>query len=113
VRLLPGTGSSERWVEIEGGPDVVIEIVSDSSSTKDTVRLPPAYHRAGVREFWLIDARGKEIVFRIHRQGDTRFEPVALLPGGFQVSEVLGCRCRLDRKRDEQGHWTYDLLLQD
>ena len=32
---------------------------------KDTKRLREAYHRAGVPEYWLVDARGQEIVFQI------------------------------------------------
>ena len=45
----------------------MIEIVSDSSVAKDTRRLPAAYHKAGVGEFWLVDARGPETSFTIHR----------------------------------------------
>src|SRR3569623_1385659 len=32
-----------RFVEIEGAPDLVVEIVSDSSARKNTRRLPSAY----------------------------------------------------------------------
>jgi Uma2 family endonuclease len=35
---------------VEGGPDLVVEIVSDSSEEKDLDRLPRAYFSAGVRE---------------------------------------------------------------
>ena len=45
----------------------MVEIVSDASVKKDTERLPAAYHAAGIREFWLIDARGVEVRFTIHR----------------------------------------------
>src|SRR3990172_3727392 len=58
VRPVPrGTGGEERYIELEGSPDLVVEIVSDSSVLKDTRRLPSLYYRAGVAEFWLIDAR--------------------------------------------------------
>ncbi len=36
-----------RYVELEGAPDLVVEIVSDSSVAKDTQRLPPRYAAAG------------------------------------------------------------------
>jgi Uma2 family endonuclease len=63
VRLTPKAGGRPgRYVEIEGAPDLVVEIVGDSSVRKDTGRLPAAYFLAGVREFWLADARGEEPV---------------------------------------------------
>jgi Uma2 family endonuclease len=66
VRLVPkATGEADRYVEVEGGPDLVVEIVSDSSVKKDTRRLPGAYFEAGIREFWLIDARRKDLLFQI------------------------------------------------
>jgi Uma2 family endonuclease len=57
MRLVPKQDNKDRYVEIEGTPDWVLEVISDSSVDKDTVKLREAYHRAGVREYWLIDAR--------------------------------------------------------
>jgi len=110
VRLTPKAGGKPgRYVEIEGAPDLVVEIVSDSSANKDTRRLPAAYFRAGVREFWLVDARGAEPAFIIHRPGPSGFEPVSPDADGFQPSAVLGCRYRLDATRDPDGNWEFDL----
>jgi Uma2 family endonuclease len=53
------------YIEILGSPDLVVEIVSDSSVRKDTTLLRDAYWKAGVREYWLFDARGAEIRFDI------------------------------------------------
>jgi Uma2 family endonuclease len=114
VRLVPRTGGDEgRYAEIEGAPDLTVEIVSDSSSIKDTRRLPVAYHRAGVREFWLIDARKDQLAFRIHRRGESAFDPVTADGEGFQASEVFACRFRLDRARDRRGHWSYSLVVRE
>jgi Uma2 family endonuclease len=113
VRLVPkASGKPGRYVEIEGVPDLVVEIVSDSSVTKDTRRLPAAYFRAGVREFWLADARGEEPVFVIHGPGPDGFEPAGRDADGFQSSAVLGCRYRLDAARDQDGNWEFDLREQ-
>lgn len=110
VRLTPKAGGKPgRYVEVEGAPDLVVEIVSDTSVTKDTRRLPAAYFLAGVREFWLADARGKEPVFIIHRPGPNGFESVVRDTDGFQPSAVLGCRYRLDAARDADGNWEFDL----
>ncbi len=113
ARAIPKAGGKPgRYVEIEGAPDLVVEIVSDSSVTKDTRRLPAAYFRAGVREFWLADARGDEAVFIIHSPGLDGFEPAVRDADGFQPSAVLGCRFRLDAARDEDGNWEFDLREQ-
>ncbi len=67
---------------------------------------------AGVREFWLADARGDEAVFIIHSPGLDGFEPAVRDADGFQPSAVLGCRFRLDAARDEDGNWEFDLREQ-
>jgi Uma2 family endonuclease len=114
VRLVPKAGGElGRYVEIEGPPDLVVEIVSDASVAKDTRRLPAAYFRAGVREFWLADVRGKEPIFVLHRRGASDYEPVPRDAEGFQPSAVLGCRFRLDCARDPRGHWSFDLREKD
>jgi Uma2 family endonuclease len=110
VTLVPkASGEPDRFVEVEGGPDLVVEIVSDSSVKKDTKRLPPAYFAAGVREFWLIDARGKELVFQIHRRGDAGFDIVQGDEESYQRSEVLDASYLLERARHQRGHWIYRL----
>jgi Uma2 family endonuclease len=110
VRLVEKRGShADRYVELEGGPDLIVEIVSDTSVGKDTRRLPSAYFGAGVAEFWLIDARGAELAFAIRGRGDDGFDPVPVDADGFQASAVLGRRYRLDRERSPRGHWRYDL----
>jgi len=110
VRLVPKSGGERgRYIEIEGPPDLIVEVVSDSSVTKDTVRLPESYARAGIPEFWLADARGHQVVFRIHRLAQSVYEPVTPDDQGFQRSEVFGCGFRLDAERDEEGEWEFDL----
>jgi len=113
VSFVPkASGEKDRYVEIEGGPDLVVEIVSDSSVTKDTKRLPIAYYQAGVREYWLIDARGQEeLSFQLLRRGNTAFEPTPADADGYQRSEVLDADYRLDRSRHKRGHWVYQLQL--
>jgi Uma2 family endonuclease len=114
VRLVPKAGGRPgRYVEMEGAPDLVVEIVSDSSTIKDTRRLPVAYFRAEVREFWLADARGEEPIFIIHAPGAGGFEPVDRDADGFQPSAVFGCRYRLDAARDADGNWEFDLREQE
>ncbi|MFH1919560.1 MAG: Uma2 family endonuclease [Planctomycetota bacterium] len=110
ARLVPKAGSEPgRYVELEGAPDLIVEIVSDHSVTKDTRRLPEAYFKAGVPEFWLADARGEQLVFQIHRRGESGYQAVDMDPDGFQTSAIFGCGFRLDGRRNPKGNWTFDL----
>lgn len=110
ARLVPKAGGAPgRYVEIEGAPDLIVEIVSDGSVAKDTQRLPEAYFKAGVGEFWLADARHESPIFRIHQRGATAYQPVEPDADGFQQSAIFGCGFRLDGTRDPQGNWRFDL----
>ena len=114
VRLVPKAGGErDRYIEVEGGPDLIVEIVSDSSVKKDTRLLPEAYFKAGVAEYWLADARREPLVFRIHRRGESGFEPVAPDAEGFQQSTVLARRFRLEGRRDAHGMPAFDLHVQE
>lgn len=110
VRFVPkATGEPGRFVEIEGPPDIVVEIVSDTSVEKDTVRLPQAYHAAGVQEFWLLDARIRPATFLIQRWTAAGFVPVGD-EGGLQPSGPLGCGYRLDSRGNALGGQDFDLV---
>jgi Uma2 family endonuclease len=107
ARLVPSADERD-FVEIEGSPDMVLEIVSPSSVGKDTVQLRERYHLAGVAEYWLIDARGDEVQFEILRHTPVGYEPTTAATGWLS-SGLFGCQFRLDRVRDPQGSWVYTL----
>ncbi len=110
IRLVPSAGGEpDSFMELEGVPDLVVEIVSDSSVAKDTKRLPTAYWRAGIAEYWLIDVRGERMFFRIHTRGADGYEPVSTDGEKFQRSEVFDRRFHLDRRRNARGRWVFDL----
>jgi Uma2 family endonuclease len=111
VRLVPKEGEEGRYKEIEGAPDWVLEVISDSSVQKDTARLREAYHQAGIPEYWLVDARGEEIHFHIlnHRRNGYAAAPIR---DGWQRSRVFGRSFRLDRQHDAFGLWEYTLHVQ-
>jgi len=111
VILVPTASEKKNsFIEIEGGPDLIVEIVSDSSVVKDTKRLPKLYFDAGVREFWLVDARKPELSFVIYRRGRSRFTKSALNANGFQKSVVLECGYRLERQPGVSGRPKYRLI---
>ena len=46
---------------IQGAPDLVIEIISPSSAYNDLVRKKKIYARFGVKEYWLVDPEEKTV----------------------------------------------------
>ena len=60
------SGEPDSYVELEGVPDLVVEIVSDSSVAKDTQRLPLSYWQAGVTEYWWWTCAAKRLSFQIY-----------------------------------------------
>ncbi len=74
----------------EGGPDLVIEIVSSSSARADRVEKLIEYEQAGVREYWVIDPRqGKEQAEFYQLDANGRFETIALDENGVYQSVAL------------------------
>lgn len=106
VQLVPGVGGGH--VRLEGGPDIVLEVVSESSVQKDTVRLRELYWKAGVREYWLVDARRDPLTFEILRHASKGFR-AGRKREGWQRSDVLGRAFRLVQQTDPLGHPVFTL----
>jgi Uma2 family endonuclease len=80
VRLRPGRSSREpdlffvshdrrdRLSEdrFEGGPDLIVEAVSDDSVTRDYRDKLQEYQDAGVREYWIVDPRPHVLQVQLH-----------------------------------------------
>src|SRR5438132_732928 len=108
--LVPRLSERGQYIEIEGRPDWVLEVVSDSSVSKDMEKLLVAYHRARIPEYWIIDARGADIVFQILRWRKNGYI-AAPVSDGWQRSGVCAREFRLLRQRDELGLWEYTLEM--
>jgi Uma2 family endonuclease len=108
VRLVPLKDWPGQYLESQGGPDWVLEIISDHTVEKDTIELRKAYYGALVSEYWLIDVRGDEIDFQLLVRGRKSF--VAVKPkDGWYKSRVFGRLFRLKRRRNRAGRWQYKL----
>lgn len=108
VRLIEG--KDEGYVELEGSPDMVLEVVSRSSVHKDTKVLREAYWEAGVREYWLADARPDPLVFDILRHTARGYRATPK-KGGWLASAVFGQSFRLTRQVSTLGHPEYTLTV--
>ncbi len=110
ARLVPKAGRKPgRYVEIEGTADLVVEIVSDSSEAKDTQRLRDRYHRAGVREYWIVDARGEEVSLTALHRAPRGYVAARPGRGGFLASSVLWDDVRLTSTPARMGLMRYSL----
>lgn len=109
IREIPKkrTADPERMIELEGTPDLVVEVISDSSVGKDRRRLPPRYAAAGVPELWLVDVR-RGLRFDLHVLGPDGYRTAPPDGGGWVLSPLLG-PVRLRRKRVRPDRWSYRL----
>ena len=71
---------------LEGAPDLVVEILSPSTVRRDRDEKLALYARSGVREYWIVEALGRQIEFLVNQEG--RFV-VALPADGVYRSEAL------------------------
>ena len=108
VRLVEGV--TEGFVELEGTPDMVLEIVSASSVTKDTGTLMDLYWRAGILEYWIVDARGDRLSFEIFRHTPDGYVATRR-QGGWVRSRVFVKSFQLTRRKDELGNPEYTLSV--
>ena len=75
---------------IWGAPDLVIEILSRSTSTRDRREKKKAYERSGVREYWLVNPDDRSI------------EVYHLSDGAFELDDVYY------HYTDEEWSWVKD-----
>lgn len=101
-------GMEDGYVEMEGTPDLVLEVVSQGSVQKDTVILREGYWQAGIREYWLVDARQAPVKFEILRHGAGEDAP-ARKRNGWVRSLVLGKSFRFTQTVGRLGHPEYML----
>jgi Uma2 family endonuclease len=108
VRLIEA--KKDGFIEIEGTPDMVLEVVSRYSEHKDTKVLRDLYWRAGVSEYWLVDGRGETPRFDILRHGAKSYSATKRQRGWLK-STVFGCWFMLSRVTDRLGHPKYRLAV--
>jgi Uma2 family endonuclease len=102
-------GAIEGHNELVGSPDLVLEVVSTSSVRKDTQTLRDLYWRAGIAEYWLVDARQAPLRFDILRGGQRGFTASRRQADGWVRSHVLRKSFRLTQAIDPFGNPQFTL----
>jgi Uma2 family endonuclease len=101
---------SKGYLELEGTPDMVLEVVSASSVEKDTEILRELYWRAEILEYWLVDARSEILEFDIFRRTTDGYV-AARKQLGWVKSRVFGGSFRFTCGMDDFGNPTYTLSI--
>lgn len=103
-------GMELGFLELEGSPDMVLEVISNSSVRKDCVILRQAYWEADIREYWLVDARKEPLSFDILRHTAKGYTATRKQDGWIK-SAVFGKSFRLTQEADVLGHPEYTLAM--
>ncbi len=75
---------------VQGPADLVIEIVSDDSVTRDRVEKFEEYEQYGVREYWIIDPRPKRPRAEFYQLDESgQYQPVPVGKDGVYHSKAL------------------------
>ncbi len=106
IRLIEGKEGG--YVELQGSPDMVLEVLSASSEAKDNVILKQAYWEAGIREYWLVDARGDKPQFDILHHTAKGYA-TRRKKDGWVKSEVFAKSFRLTQSKNALRHPEYSL----
>ena len=68
---------------IRGAPDLVVEILSPTTSARDWGYKHDLYEKHGVKEYWLVDPYAKQVIVKLLKDG--RFEIV----GVYREDDIL------------------------
>jgi Uma2 family endonuclease len=71
---------------VQGPPDLVVEVISETGRRRDEVQKKALYERFGVTEYWIADPNVDSM--RVHRRG-AYDEPVTLRSGDVLTSPLF------------------------
>lgn len=75
--------------KIKGAPNLIIEIISPSSSDNDRVEKKDLYERSGVPEYWIVDPFEHTLDQLVLRDGKYQLQPAAEIVRPTIVNDVM------------------------
>lgn len=83
-------------MNIQGVPDLVIEILSPSTAKLDKTAKMRLYERSGIKEYWLVDPDREEI--EVLTLKDSSYESMGVfgIEQSFESALLKGLRVSLD-----------------
>jgi Uma2 family endonuclease len=109
-KLRAKQGAETGYTELQGTPDMVLEVVSTSSVKKDTELLMHGYWEAGIPEYWLVDARSDVPNFRILKCGPKGYLETRKVDG-WMKSNVFEASFKLNHSLDRNGYPLFTLEI--
>ncbi len=94
---------------IRGAPDLVVEILSPSTSANDWGYKKDLYARHGVKEFWLVDPYAKQVVVMLLKNGSYEIVGVYREDDTLRSPTLEGFELDLSRVFDD----VFDEILAD
>ena len=88
--------SDLRSVCFEGAPDLCLEILSPSTRMKDMILKLHKYHRAGVREYWIVDPKHRTVTVHFF---DEDYAPETYSFDDTIPVRISGGECSIDFSR--------------
>ncbi len=79
---------------IQGAPDLVIEVLSPSTAARDRTIKRARYLRYGVREYWIVDPQTRSV--EVMKAGQTEFETQRVYPEGTAATSPLLTELEVD-----------------
>lgn len=91
---------------------MVLEVISPNSVRKDKKKMRTLYHLAGVREYWLVEARQTPPRLDIlqHQPQDYVSSPAE---NGWITSLLFACDFQLNQSNDPLGFPRYSLTMRE
>ena len=80
VALLPSS------TVVEESPVLVVEVLSPSTRSEDTLRKGPEYAAAGIGQYWVVDPEARSL--EVFENADGRWEPLLRLDDEHPTGEV-------------------------
>ena len=87
VYLAPPKGKKDRAMWRTWVPELVIEVVSESSRDRDYTEKRNEYWTLGVKEYWIVDAKLKQVL--VLRRGRSQWTEKTLGPADTCETKLL------------------------
>lgn len=92
--VVCGEYDAAHEIRFEGAPDLVVEILSPSTRSKDQLLKLIKYERAGVREYWIVDPKYRTVM--VHYFEDEEYTPRKYEFDSQIPVSISGGKCIID-----------------
>lgn len=84
-----GRASVVTKANVQGAPDLAVEVLSPASGRLDTVRKRRLYEQYGVQEYWIVDVEADQVQVYVRSADGSYGKPALYLAGDHLTSTVL------------------------